>query len=407
MEAMAVLDRDGMYGAPRFYMAAKNMCIRALMGAEVTAEEGWRYPLLVESRAWISEYLPADHAHEDAREKGEGRISRAELAAAQLENGTEGLICLTGGDEGPAGARAGVGRHDRRDPVRAAALRAIWKAQRVCGIAAALFREEEVRNQRALEIARKLKSAGAGDQWRLPCIAGAARIAGCVFLRSPSPHAGDRGAPAGAQRRTPPEISRGNGTTFRGPSRSYRQYAGAGFAAAIYVERSGLSVSRFIRCRMADRKCNFCATARTTACSTAMERTTSARGSRSRTNWTMIEKLELAGYFLIVWDIIRFCARAKYSGAGARLGGQQRGVLCAGNYRGGSGGHGAAVRAIFIRRARRVAGHRSGFAQRRPARARHSICVRALWKVGRGHDRQRDYLSRALRGARNRESVCV
>jgi len=51
MDAMAMLDRDGMYGAPRFYMAAKKSNVRALIGAEVTSEEGWRYSLLVESRS--------------------------------------------------------------------------------------------------------------------------------------------------------------------------------------------------------------------------------------------------------------------------------------------------------------------------------------------------------------------
>ena len=46
----------------------------------------------------------------------------------------------------------------------------------------------------------------------------------------------------------------------------------------------------------------------------------------------LIEKLDLAGYFLIVWDIVRFCRGEKYSGAGARVGSEQRGLLCAGHY---------------------------------------------------------------------------
>ncbi len=50
MTAMAVLDRDGVYGAPRFYLAAKKISVRAHIGAEVTSAQGWRYPLLVESR---------------------------------------------------------------------------------------------------------------------------------------------------------------------------------------------------------------------------------------------------------------------------------------------------------------------------------------------------------------------
>ena len=36
----------------------------------------------------------------------------------------------------------------------------------------------------------------------------------------------------------------------------------------------------------------------------------------------LIEKLDLPGYFLIVWDIIRFCREQQYSGAGSRLGRQ-------------------------------------------------------------------------------------
>ena len=59
MSAMAVLDRDGVYGAPRFYLAAKKIPIRAHIGAEVTSEEGWRYPLLVASREGYQNLVPA------------------------------------------------------------------------------------------------------------------------------------------------------------------------------------------------------------------------------------------------------------------------------------------------------------------------------------------------------------
>jgi len=40
MPAMAVLDRDGVYGAPRFYLAARKIPIRAHIGAEVTSTAG-------------------------------------------------------------------------------------------------------------------------------------------------------------------------------------------------------------------------------------------------------------------------------------------------------------------------------------------------------------------------------
>jgi len=36
MPGMALLDRDGVYGAPRFHMAAKKAKLKAHIGAEVT-----------------------------------------------------------------------------------------------------------------------------------------------------------------------------------------------------------------------------------------------------------------------------------------------------------------------------------------------------------------------------------
>src|SRR5579859_724782 len=38
MPAMALLDRDGVYGSPRFHMAARKAKIKAHIGAEVTCE---------------------------------------------------------------------------------------------------------------------------------------------------------------------------------------------------------------------------------------------------------------------------------------------------------------------------------------------------------------------------------
>ncbi len=99
--------------------------------------------------------------------------------------------------------------------------------------------------------------------------------------------------------------------------------------------------------------------------------------------------------------------RAQHSRSGTRLRRQQRCLLRAGNHRRRSRRHGPAFRAIPLRRTRRVARHRSRPAQRRPARARHSIRVRALRKTGRGHDRQRHHLSRPLGRSRNRQGIVV
>ena len=39
MPAMALMDRNGVYGAPRFHMAAKKAGVKAHIGAEVSCEE--------------------------------------------------------------------------------------------------------------------------------------------------------------------------------------------------------------------------------------------------------------------------------------------------------------------------------------------------------------------------------
>ena len=53
MPAMALLDRDGVYGAPRFYMAAKKVGISAHLGAEVTCEiADFRFRIVSPPRAF-------------------------------------------------------------------------------------------------------------------------------------------------------------------------------------------------------------------------------------------------------------------------------------------------------------------------------------------------------------------
>ena len=42
--ALALLDRDGVYGAPRFHLAAKRAGIKAIIGAELTISSGLARP---------------------------------------------------------------------------------------------------------------------------------------------------------------------------------------------------------------------------------------------------------------------------------------------------------------------------------------------------------------------------
>src|SRR4029078_842104 len=53
--ALALLDRDGVYGAPRFHLAAKRARMKTIIGAALTMAIGtaaavFRLPVLIESR---------------------------------------------------------------------------------------------------------------------------------------------------------------------------------------------------------------------------------------------------------------------------------------------------------------------------------------------------------------------
>ena len=50
MAAIGLIDRDGLFGAPRFHLEAQNLGIRPHLGAEITAIANHHYPLLVETR---------------------------------------------------------------------------------------------------------------------------------------------------------------------------------------------------------------------------------------------------------------------------------------------------------------------------------------------------------------------
>src|SRR5882762_5577113 len=97
MPAMALLDRDGVYGAPRFYMAAKRHEIKAHMGAEISLRGAGNLPVLVASRVGYQNLCRLITTAKLRAEKKAIAIS----SLAELENQTDGLICLTGDECGP------------------------------------------------------------------------------------------------------------------------------------------------------------------------------------------------------------------------------------------------------------------------------------------------------------------
>src|SRR5580698_3914485 len=78
--AMALMDRDNLSGAPRFYMAAKKIGAKAHLGAEITGEDGDRYALLAESREGYQNLCRLITSMKLRSPKGEAAASDDELA---------------------------------------------------------------------------------------------------------------------------------------------------------------------------------------------------------------------------------------------------------------------------------------------------------------------------------------
>src|SRR5437899_6198743 len=152
MDAMALLDRDGVYGAPRFHLAAAKLKTRAHIGAEVTSTAGWRYPLLVETREGYQNLCRLITRMKMRAKKGEGYVFAEEMRVA-----SKGLICLTGGVEGPL-ANALVRGGPKEAEKQVLELRETFGHGNVyIELQRHFCREEEARNQAAVAVARRLK----------------------------------------------------------------------------------------------------------------------------------------------------------------------------------------------------------------------------------------------------------
>ncbi|MCU1243900.1 MAG: dnaE2 [Candidatus Acidoferrum typicum] len=302
MSAMAVLDRDGVYGAPRFHLAAVKSSVKAHIGAEVSSAFGWRYPLLVKSREGYQNLCRLiTRIKLRAARKGEGHVEREELAGLHA-----GLICLTGGEEGPlAAALASGGIVKGTECVRQ--LCDLFGRRNVyVELQRHYCREEEARNQAAVEIARKLSLpllATNGVCHAVPderelldvftCIRNhhVLATAGRLLSRNSERHLK---SPAEMERLFA-DLPEAIANTQELSSRLEFTLHDLGYEFPRYPVPEGSSQMQFLRERTLEGM---------------RERYGSANGKVHKQidrELALIEKLDLPGYFLIVWDIVRFC----------------------------------------------------------------------------------------------------
>jgi len=316
-DALALADRGGVYGAPRFFTAARRAGIRPLVGAEVPVEGAGLLWLLVEDRDGYRNLCRLITAGALGRPKGEARVGWE-----QVEAHARGLHCLAGGSDGPlagADAAANLGR-----------LRAIF-GERL-----------------AVDVHRHHERAGERLARRLADLAGAHGVP--VVATNDVRHA----RPAGRALLDVLTCIR-LGTTLDAAGRRLLQNAErhlkspAEMAALFHDSPDAIRQSRRIaeRCAftLADLGYRFpefplppgetpMGHLRGLTYAGARERYRAITPRIRRQlehELGMIERLDLAGYFLIVWDIVRFA--------------RERGILCQGR---GSAANSAVCYALGI-----------------------------------------------------------
>ena len=325
MKAMALLDRDGVYGSARFHLAAQKVKPKAHIGAEITTSGLWTVnggrkensgspstvhcPLLVRERTG---YQNLCRLVTRMKMRGPKNCDPAIIAASEvdLREHAAGLICLTGDERGPLAAALREGGYE-------AAKQAVVTLVDIYGhdnvyveLQRHFDREEEARNQAAIAIARELNLpllATNGVAYAIPehrqildvltCVRHHTTLdaAGRLLSHNSERHLKSPNEMADLFADVPEAISN-TGTLSDRIEFSLKDL---GYEFPKYPVPEGHTVNSFLReltDQGSDERYRYA----------PLDLRRRARRQIDR-ELALIEKLDLAGYFIIVWDIIRFC----------------------------------------------------------------------------------------------------
>ncbi len=326
MPAMALLDRDGVYGAPRFHLAAKKLGIKAHIGAEITVrspkskaqdrkKDPVSIPVLVRNRAGYQNLCRLITLMK-LRVPKHAKPGECALAPDELAEHAEGLICLSGASDGPLAADL---HHRGRGGTEVTQRMAEWlidvfgKGNVYAELERHFNRAEEARNQAVIDIARSLKLpivATGGVCYATCSQRQVADIFTCIRNHARLETAG-RLLAINSERylKSPKEMARlfadlpeAIANTSELSSRLEFTLEDLGYEFPTYTVPKGETMASFLRRRTYEG---------------ARLRYTGRNGSpafaRARQQieheLRLIEKLKLEGYFLIVWDLVQFCRR--------------------------------------------------------------------------------------------------
>jgi error-prone DNA polymerase len=316
MPAMALLDRDGVYGAPRFHLSAKRNDIKAHIGAEISVRSPHTnntcaIPVLVKNRQGYQNLCRLITLMK-MRVPKHAKPGECVATAEELQAHAAGLICLTGGWDGPIAKALNHGGAENA----AAAQRSVeWllelfgKQDVYAELQRHFDREEEARNHLVIELARRnglplLATNGvchATPARRevsdvFTCIRNHVRLETAGRLLA---HNSERYLKSGAtMSKLFADLPAAIANTVELSSRLKFTLEDLGYEFPKYPVPPGETMTSFLRKRTAEG---------------ARRRYQGAGYEKARVQiereLRLIEKLKLEGYFLIVWDIVEFCRR--------------------------------------------------------------------------------------------------
>lgn len=307
MDAMALMDRNGLYGVPRFQAMAAQKGVQAHVGAELVLGAGARLPLLCTSQVGyqnLCQMITRFKMREATKAEGTARLE-------DLQEFSSGLVCLTGGADGVLATALAAGGEAKACAELEQLARIYGRGNVYVELQRHGQREEEHRNQAALALAESLQLpvlATNGVRYAtqpereildlFTCIRNGTELdrAGRLLAMNSQRYLRSPARMAELFRDIPEAIT----NTRLLSSRLEFNLKELGYKFPEYDVPAGETMESFLRKRVAEGVAERYGVKQRAAllekAKTQVER-----------ELKLIVKLGFEGYFLIVWDIICFC----------------------------------------------------------------------------------------------------
>jgi error-prone DNA polymerase len=157
MDALALTDHDGMYGAVRFTLACRDAGIRPILGAELEWGEGYHALLLAgDARGWanLCRLVTGMHLDERAQSLPPGKRPRTSFEAIAARS--EGLVALSGCERGEIPWLVRTGRTEEAEAALRRWLDVFGTDRFAIEVSNHLLEEDPRRNEELHGLARSL-----------------------------------------------------------------------------------------------------------------------------------------------------------------------------------------------------------------------------------------------------------